>query len=66
MGGAVLGVEVPLCLAFGTFGVDDVEEVAGGLGEVGGVQPPGLAQQGLLGQLAEVPAGGELLDRVAR
>ena len=28
------------------------------------MQPPGLAQQGLLGQLAQVRAGGELLDRV--
>ena len=58
VGGAVLGVEVSLCFAFGTGGVDDVEEVAGGLGEVGGVQPPGLGQQGLLGQLPEVRAVG--------
>ena len=66
VGGAVLGVEVPSGLAFGAVGVDDVDEVAGGLGEVGGVQPPGLVEQGLLGQLAEVRVGGELLDRVAR
>ena len=45
-------------------GVDDVDQVAGGLGEVGGVQPAGLVEQGLLGQLPGRRVRGELLDGV--
>ena len=62
--GAVLPLQVLLGLAFGALGVDDVDEVARGLGEVGGVQPPGLVEQLLLRQLPEVGVGGQLLDRI--
>ena len=64
VGGAVLAVEVSLGLAFGAVGVDDVDQVARGLGEVACVQPPGLREQGLLGLFPQVRVGGELLDGV--
>ena len=63
--GPLLALEGGLVAALGTVGVDDLGEVAGGAGQLGGVEPPGLLQQHLLAAGPQGRAGGQGVDRVA-
>ena len=63
--GAFLAVEGGLVAALGTVGVDDLGEVSGGAGQLGGVEPPGLLQQHLLAPGSQGRARGQGVDRVA-
>ena len=63
--GSLLSGEGGLVTALGAVGVDDVGEVAGGAGQLGGVEPPGLLQQGLLASGPQGRARGQGVDRVA-
>ncbi len=64
MGGALLAVQGLLGVAFVTVGVDDGGQVASGAVQVGGVEPAGLGQQGLLTPAADLLGQWEPLDRV--
>ena len=57
--GSLLPGEGGLVAALGAVGVDDLGEVAGGAGQLGGVEPPGLLQQHLLASGPQSRARGQ-------
>ena len=63
--GAFLALQGGFVGAFGAVGVDDVGEVAGGAGQVGGVEPTGFFEQHPLAVVAQGGAGGQGVDGVA-
>ena len=63
--GTLLPRQGGLVAALGAVGVDDIGEVAGGAGQLGGVEPPGLLQQGLLSSGPQSRARGQGVHGVA-
>ena len=57
MGGSFLAGQGGLVAAFGAVGVDDLDQVAGGAGQLGGVEPARLLEQHLFAALAQGGAG---------
>ena len=65
VGGSLLPDQGRLVAALGAIGVDDVSQMAGGAGQLAGVEPPRLLQQHALGPGPQGRAGRQGVDGVA-